>query len=256
MILLLDIGNTNIKIGAVVDGEIVRTWRLATDHKKTADEYGMVFMDLLSSQGFSFASVEGIIISSVAPALNYTIEHMCSYYTNIKPIMVSNKINLGIELNYLNPAELGADRIINAVGAHHYYGGPAITVDFGSATTFGMIDENGNFLGGAIAPGIKSSAESLTNTAAKLPRIELVRPQSIIGRSTIENMQAGVIYGFTGLVEGIVAKMKAESGYDNVKVIATGGMSQLVTSGGTKIIDVVDRALSLKGLLRLYQLNK
>ena len=170
--------------------------------------------------------------------------------------MVSNKINLGIELNYLNPAELGADRIINAVGAHHYYGGPAITVDFGSAPTFGMIDENGNFLGGAIAPGIKSSAESLTNTAAKLPRIELVRPQSIIGRSTIENMQAGVIYGFTGLVEGIVAKMKAESGYDNVKVIATGGMSQLVTSGGTKIIDVVDRALSLKGLLRLYQLNK
>jgi len=256
MVLLLDIGNTNIKIGAVVDGDIVRTWRVATDHKKTADEYGMVFMDLLSSQGFSFADVEGIIISSVAPALNYTIEHMCSYYTNIKPIMVSSKINLGIDLNYINPAELGADRIINAVGAHYCYGGPAITVDFGSATTFGMIDEKGNFLGGAIAPGIKSSAESLTNTAAKLPRIELIRPKTIIGKSTIENMQAGVIYGFTGLVEGIVAKMKAESGFENVKVIATGGMSQLVTSGGTKVIDVVDRALSLKGLLRLYQLNK
>ncbi len=256
MVLLLDIGNTNIKIGAVVDGEIVRTWRIATDHKKTADEYGMVFMDLLSSQGFSFKEVEGIIISSVAPALNYTIEHMCSYYTNIKPIMVSNKINLGMNIKYSHPAELGADRIINAVGAHHYYGGPAITVDFGSATTFGIIDGEGNFLGGAIAPGIKSSAESLTNTAAKLPRIELIRPKNIIGRSTVENMQAGIIYGFTGLVEGIVAKMKAESGFGDVKVIATGGMSELVTSGGTKIIDVVDRALSLKGLLKLYQLNK
>ena len=256
MVLLLDIGNTNIKIGAVIDDKIVRTWRIATDHKKTADEYGMVFMDLLSSQGFSFDDVEGIIISSVAPALNYTIEHMCSYYTRIKPIMVSNKIKLSMDIKYINPAELGADRIINAVGAHHCYGGPAITVDFGSATTFGIIDKEGNFLGGAIAPGIKSSAESLTNTAAKLPRIELIRPETIIGQTTVQNMQAGVIYGFTGLVEGIVAKMKEESGFSEVKVIATGGMSQLVTSGGTKIIDVVDRALSLKGLLALYNLNK
>ncbi len=255
MVILLDIGNTNIKIGAVVGERIVRTWRVATDHKKTADEYGMVFMDLLSTEGFSFNDVEGIIISSVAPALNYTIEHMCSYYTHIKPIMVSHKINLGMKLDYVNPAELGADRIINAVGAYHCYGGPAITVDFGSATTFGMVDANGNFLGGAIAPGIKSSAESLTNTAAKLPRIELIRPKTIIGKTTVENMQAGVIYGFTGLVEGIVSKMKAESGFEDVKVIATGGMSELVTSGGTKIIDTVDRALSLKGLLRLYQLN-
>lgn len=255
MVLLLDIGNTNIKIGAVVDGNIVRTWRIATEHKKTADEYGMVFMELLSSQGFSFDEVEGIIISSVAPALNYTIEHMCSYYTHIKPIMVSNKINLGMDIKYLNPAELGADRIINAVGAYHCYGGPAITVDFGSATTFGMIDGEGNFLGGAIAPGIKSSAEALTNTAAKLPRIELIRPETIIGKTTVQNMQAGIIYGFTGLVEGIIAKMKAESGFENAKVVATGGMSELVTSGGTKVIDTIDRALSLKGLLKLYQLN-
>ncbi|MBQ9114744.1 MAG: type III pantothenate kinase [Clostridia bacterium] len=255
MVILLDIGNTNIKIGAVIGDKIVRTWRIATDHKKTADEYGMVFMDLLSSQGFSFDDVEGIIISSVAPALNYTIEHMCSYYTHIKPIMVSNKIKLGMDIKYLNPAELGADRIINAVGAYHYYGGPAMTVDFGSATTFGMIDGEGNFLGGAIAPGIKSSAEALTNTAAKLPRIELIRPETIIGKSTVQNMQAGIIYGFTGLVEGIIAKMKQESGFENAKVIATGGMSELVTSGGTKIIDTIDRALSLKGLLKLYQLN-
>ena len=256
MVILLDVGNTNIKIGVLKDGKITTTWRIASDHTKTADEFGMVFFDLLSSKGYSFNDVEGMIMSSVAPALNYTIEHMCSYYTHKRPIMVNNLINLGIQLNYLVPEELGADRIVNAVAAYYEYGGPCITVDFGSATTFGFIDAEGVFLGGAIAPGIKSSAEALTNTAAKLPRIELIRPKSIIGRTTVQNMQAGIIYGFTGLVEGIIGRMIEESGYDKVKVIATGGMSELVTSSGSKIIDTVDRALSLKGLKILYDLNK
>lgn len=256
MVILLDVGNTNIKIGVLKDGKITTTWRIASDHTKTADEFGMVFFDLLSSKGYSFNDVEGMIMSSVAPALNYTIEHMCSYYTRKRPIMVNNRINLGIQLNYLVPEELGADRIVNAVAAYYEYGGPCITVDFGSATTFGFIDAEGVFLGGAIAPGIKSSAEALTNTAAKLPRIELIRPSSIIGRTTVQNMQAGIIYGFTGLVEGIIGRMTEESGYDKVKVIATGGMSELVTSSGSKIIDTVDRALSLKGLKILYDLNK
>ncbi len=255
MVILLDVGNTNIKIGVVEGKEILRTFRIATDHNKTADEYGMVFLELISTVGYTFSDVEGIIMSSVAPALNYTIEHMCLYYTKQKPIMVTSDLELGIELNYTVPAELGSDRIVNAVAVHHLYGGPAITVDFGSATTFGMIDENGNFLGGAIAPGIKSSAESLTNTAAKLPRIELVRPQSIIGKTTIANMQAGIIYGFTGLVDGIITHMIEESGYNNVKVVATGGMSQLVTATKNSTIKVVDRALSLKGLQILYELN-
>lgn len=256
MVILLDVGNTNIKIGVLEGDKITTTWRIASDHTKTADEFGMVFFDLLSSKGYSFNDVEGMIMSSVAPALNYTIEHMCSYYTHKRPIMVNNRINLGITLNYLVPEELGADRIVNAVAAYYEYGGPCITVDFGSATTFGFIDAKGVFLGGAIAPGIKSSAEALTNTAAKLPRIELIRPKSIIGRTTVQNMQAGIIYGFTGLVEGIIDKMIKESGYTEVKVIATGGMSELVTSGGSKIIDTVDRALSLKGLKILYNLNK
>lgn len=256
MVILLDVGNTNIKIGVLEGGKITTTWRIASDHTKTADEFGMVFFDLLSSKGYSFNDVEGMIMSSVAPALNYTIEHMCSYYTHKRPIMVNNCINLGIQLNYLVPEELGADRIVNAVAAYYEYGGPCITVDFGSATTFGFIDADGVFLGGAIAPGIKSSAEALTNTAAKLPRIELIRPKSIIGRTTVQNMQAGIIYGFTGLVEGIIGRMIEESGYDKVKVIATGGMSELVTSSGSKIIDTVDRALSLKGLKILYDLNK
>lgn len=256
MVILLDVGNTNIKIGVLKDDRIVKTWRLASDHTKTADEFGMVFMDLLQSAGYTFKDVTGIIMSSVAPSLNYTIEHMCTFYTGKKPIMVTNKINLGIKIDYIVPEELGADRIINAVGAQNAYGGPAVIVDFGSATTFGIIDEQGNFLGGAIAPGIKSSAEALTNTAAKLPRIELIRPKSIIGRTTIENMQAGVLFGFTGLVEGIVTHMIEESGFKDVKVIATGGLSELVAANNKKLFDVVDRALSLKGLKYLYNLNK
>lgn len=256
MVLLLDIGNTNIKIGVMEGGKIVTTWRIASDHNKTADEFGMVFMDLMSSKGYTFDAVDGIIISSVAPALNYTIEHMCRYYTHKKPIMVNSRINLGIKLKYFVPEELGADRIVNAVAAYYEYGGPCITVDFGSATTFGFIDGKGNFLGGAIAPGIKSSAEALTNTAAKLPRIELIRPQSIIGKTTVQNMQAGIIYGFQGLVDGIITRMIRESGCDNVKVIATGGMSELVASGSGKNFDIVDRALSLKGLMKIYELNK
>ncbi|MDR3186617.1 MAG: type III pantothenate kinase [Christensenellaceae bacterium] len=254
MVLLLDIGNTNIKIGVVDNSKIIKTWRIATDHTKTADEFGMIFLDLLSSIGRSFDSVEGTIMCSVAPALNYTIEHMCVYYTKKRPIMVNTKLNLGIKLNYIVPEELGADRILNAVAAFNLYGGPSIIIDFGSATTFGIIDANGTFLGGAIAPGIKSSAESLTNTAAKLPRIELLRPASIIGRTTVENMQSGIIFGFTGLVKGIINEMRSESGFLNAKVIATGGMSELVT-GGPQFIDIVDRALSLKGLQMLYDLN-
>ncbi|MFA5449932.1 MAG: type III pantothenate kinase [Clostridia bacterium] len=256
MVILLDVGNTNIKIGIIRDDKLTNTWRIAADHRKTADEFGMIFLDLFSAYGYCFSEVEGIIISSVAPALNYTIEHMCTWYTKKKPIMVHSKLNLGLKLNYLFPEELGADRIVTAVAAHNLYGGPAITVDFGSATTFGLIDDKGVFLGGAIAPGIKSSAESLTNTAAKLPRIELVKPSSVIGRTTIENMQAGVIFGFVGLVEGIIKELILASGFEKVKVIATGGMSQIVINGGTKMIDVVDRSLSLKGLKILYDLNK
>lgn len=256
MVLLLDIGNTNIKIGVLEGSRIVTTWRIASDHNKTADEFGMVFMDLMSSKGYSFDDVEGIIISSVAPALNYTIEHMCRYYTHKKPIMVTSRIKLGVNIRYSVPEELGADRIVNAVAAYYEYGGPCITVDFGSATTFGYIDADGNFLGGAIAPGIKSSAEALTNTAAKLPRIELVRPGSIIGKTTVQNMQAGIIYGFQGLVDGIITEMISEAGAPDVKVIATGGMSELVAQGSRRQFDIVDRALSLKGLRKIYELNK
>ena len=253
MVILLDIGNTNIKIGALENGKIVKTWRIASDHTKTADEFGMMFLDLLSTHNYTFKDVDGIIMSSVAPALNYTIEHMCKYYTGKKPIIVNKDLKMNIDIKYLVPEELGADRIVNSVAAYEIYGGPCVIVDFGSATTFNLISDKGEFLGGAIAPGIKSSSESLTNTAAKLPRIELIKPKTIIGKTTIQNMQAGIIYGFSGLVEAIVKGMIRESGYEKVKVIATGGMSELVAQD---IFDTIDRSLSLKGLKLLYELNK
>lgn len=253
MVILLDIGNTNIKIGALENGKIVKTWRIASDHTKTADEFGMMFLDLLSTHNYTFKDVDGIIMSSVAPALNYTIEHMCKYYTGKKPIIVNKDLKMNIDIKYLVPEELGADRIVNSVAAYEIYGGPCVIVDFGSATTFNLISDKGEFLGGAIAPGIKSSSESLTNTAAKLPRIELIKPKTIIGKTTIQNMQAGIIYGFSGLVEAIVKGLIRESGYEKVKVIATGGMSELVAQD---IFDTIDRSLSLKGLKLLYELNK
>ena len=254
MILLMDIGNTNIKIGLANDKKTEFTWRVATDYNRTADEIGVVLLNLLQRNGYSFNDVEGVIVSSVAPQVNYTIDHMCSYYMKKKPIMVSAKLNLGnLSLDYTK-SEIGADRIVNAVAAYKQYGGPCIVVDFGTATTFGAIDSNGVFEGGLIAPGIKASTESLVNTAAKLPRIELTKPQDVLGKNTVENMQSGIIYGFTGLVEYIINKIKENPKYANAKVIATGGMSQLVTEN-SNIIDVVDRALSLKGLHILYDLN-
>lgn len=255
MILLMDVGNTNIKIGLANDKKNLNTWRIATDYTRTADEFGMVLFDLLKQSGYNFTDINGIILSSVAPSINYTLEHMCTYYMHIKPIMVSHKLNLGkVTLDY-SLHELGSDRIVNAVAGYELYGGPVIIVDFGSATTFGAVNADGVFCGGLIAPGIKSSVESLVNVAAKLPRIELIKPTSILGKNTVENMQSGVIYGFTGLVEYIIKSIKKEPEFVNAKVIATGGMSQLVTQN-SDIIDTVDRALSLKGLKILYDYNK
>ncbi len=257
MILLMDVGNSNIKIGLANEQKTVKTWRIATDTNKTADEFGMILFDLLEQNNYKFEDIDGIIISSVAPSINYTLEHMCLYYMHVKPIMVSHSINLGgLTIDY-NKQELGSDRIVNAVAAYKNYGGPVITVDFGSATTFGVIDSNGVFVGGLIAPGIKSSTESLVNITAKLPRIELVMPDSIIGKNTVANMQAGIIYGFTGLVDYIVRGIKAEKGFENAKVVATGGMSQLlIQDSKNNLVDVIDRALSLKGLRILYDENK
>ncbi|MEG1663390.1 MAG: type III pantothenate kinase, partial [Clostridia bacterium] len=208
MILTMDIGNTNVKIGIFVGDEMKATWRVSTAASHTADEYGMVIYDLLRQTGAHFKDIEGAVMSSVAPSLNYTIEHMCNYYMGYTPLVVDNTTDTGIKIEYEHPSELGADRIVGAAAAYHFYGGPVIVVDFGSATTFNLVTADGRYIGGAIAPGIKTATESLVKTAAKLPRIELTAPDDIVGKSTKSCMQAGIIFGYTGLVEYLVRKYK------------------------------------------------
>ena len=252
MLLVIDAGNTNIKLGIFDGDELVFSWRMSVKVMRTADEMGITMQNLFTTKGISFEDIDGIIMSSVSPSINYTIEHACMHYMNIKPMMVGVGVKTGLNIKYLNPHEVGADRIVNSVAGYKLYGGPCIIVDFGTATTFNMISDKGEFLGGAIAPGIKTSLDSLVNNASKLMRIELNKPDNIIGKTTAANMQAGTIYGF----KYITQKMREESGFMEAKVIATGGLSELVTQVDSNIIDVIDRYLTLKGLKIIYNMNK
>ena len=250
----LDIGNTNIKAGVFNGPELVDYWRISTDRTKSSDEYGILLLNLFAHSKIDPA-VDGIIMSSVVPTINFTIEHMCSNYFNQTPMQVVPGIKTGINLKYENPRELGSDRIVNAVAAYELYGGPCIFIDFGTATTFGVVSERGEFLGGAICPGIKLASEALTERTSRLPKIELVKPESVIGRNTVSNMQSGLVYGFIGQVTYLIDCMKRELGAPNAKVIATGGMSRLIASG-TDAIDEIDGLLTLKGLRIIYERNQ
>ena len=219
------------------------------------DEYYLSVKDLFMTKGIAFTDIDGVIISSVNPALNYTFEHLITTYFPVKPMMVGSGIKTGLNIKYDNPKEVGADRIVNSVAAYRTYGGPCIVIDCGTATTFNVIGAKGEFMGGAISFGLKASADALSQKASKLPKIELVRPEKAIGKSTITNMQSGIINGYIGMVEYIVKKLKSEMPYDSVKVIATGGLSEIV-SADSDVIDVVDRTLTLRGLNILYKMNK
>lgn len=254
MLLAIDIGNTNVVLG-VFDGETLRqSWRIGTKASMTEDEYAMIVKDLFGFAGIEFAQVDGIIISSVVPPLLPIMSGMSRKYFRIEPMVVTHELKAGIMLTYDNPREIGADRIVNAAAAYQRYGGPLIIVDFGTATTFCAITKTGEYLGGAITPGLKISAEALYERAAKLPRVELVKPRSVIGRDTISAMQAGILYGYAGLVDGIVERMQKELGSD-AKVIATGGLAELVAPQ-TKSIAEVRPNLTLEGLLYLYLTNR
>lgn len=264
MLLAMDIGNTNVKIGvfdsnksgASCDGFIpVASWRMSTKAYRTADEYGMVLYDLLNQQGVKFEDIEDTVMSSVAPALNYTVEHMCKYYIGKKPLSISHTLDTGILLEYDHPSELGADRIVGAAAAYHFYGGPVIEVDFGSATTFNLVSGDGKFIGGAIAPGIMTATESLVTMTAKLPRIELTPPEDVVGKNTRDCMRSGIIFGYTGLVKYMIDKYKSLPQMQGAKVVATGGLSEIVASTEPRLFDVVDRALALKGLKFIYDRN-
>ncbi|RXT09022.1 type III pantothenate kinase [Ammoniphilus sp. CFH 90114] len=254
MILVIDVGNTNIALGVFKKAELKYHWKVSTERNKTVDEYGILVKSLFKDVDLPVEEIEGVIMASVVPPLMYTIESMCLKYFQHKPMVIGPGVKTGMNIKAENPREVGADRIVNAVSAIHYYGAPLIVVDFGTATTFCYIDPNGQWAGGSIAPGIKISTEALFNRAAKLPRIEITRPTSVLGRNTIVAMQAGIYYGFVGQVNEIVRRMKGESGV-SPKVVATGGMAELFKHE-TDSIDIVDPFLTLNGLMLIYERNR
>ena len=253
MLLVLDIGNSNIVMGAYDGAKLLRHWRISTDRQKTGDEYGILINELFRYQGLSLSDIQAIIISSVVPPLVVPLHKMCERYFHIRPLIVGPGIRTGIRLNYENPRSIGADRIVNVIGAHEQYGGPLIVIDIGTATTFDIVAENGDFLGGVIAPGLGSSAEALFQRAAQLPRIELVPLKTVVCRSTIHGMQAGIIYGYVGQIDAIVRRIKAELAME-MKVVATGGFARMVAKE-SQTIDKVDHFLTLTGLRVLYERN-
>lgn len=255
MVLVIDVGNTNIKYGIFDNENLVASFRVSSMLTRTADEYGAVLVNLLKDKGIEKKEINGVIVSSVIPSLNYTICHMCEYFFAITPLMVGPGIKTGLNIKVENPKEVGADRIVNSVSALNKYGTPIIVIDFGTATTFNVIDESGALIGGVIAPGIKSSLESLVHSTAQLPMIELRPPKTVIAKTTESNMQAGIIFGFVGLVDNIVDKIKYELNDMNIKVIATGGMGEIIAKE-SKSIDKVDRTLTLDGLKFIYALNE
>ncbi len=253
MILVLDVGNTNTKCGLFDENGLMHSWRIATDTDITSDELGITICSFFDYLTLKTDDVERIIISSVIPSHNYTLTHMCRTYFDKEPCMVGPGIKTGINILYENPKELGSDRIVNAVAAYELYGGPVITVDFGTATSYGAISEKGDFLGGVICPGLKISAEALTRNAAKLPHVDLKIPQTVINRSTISCMQSGILYGYVGEVDYILRKMKREMG-GKPKVIATGGLADMIASE-TDMIDRIDPLLTLTGLYLIDKKN-
>ncbi len=254
MIIVFDIGNTNIKLGLFDGDELVETLRLASA-SKTSDEYWLLVKDMLDVKSLSPRSIEGAVISSVNPYLNYTFEHMVETYFGTKPIFVGSGVKTGLNIRYDNPKELGTDRVAGCVAAYKLYGGPCIVIDCGTATTFNVVSENGEFLGGAISFGLKSATEALTDTTARLPKIELAVPKKIIGRTTITSMQSGIVYGYSGMIESMVRRIEKEAELPQVKVIATGGISDIVNRC-VSVIDIVDRTLTLRGLNIIYNINK
>ena len=254
MIICIDVGNTNIKYGLFDKDKLVLSFRVATDHKKTSDEYGGQLLSILNNNNIQLADIYGGIISSVVPPLDYTIERMCKVYLKIKPLMLEPGLKTGLNLKVDNAKEVGADRVLNNVAALLKYKAPLIIVDFGTATTFNVINDNNEFIGGVIAPGIKGSLDSLVNGTAKLPRVEIEKPETVIGKNTVTNMQSGIFYGFAGLVEYIIKRIKRELKSDNITTIATGGFAEIIANEISSI-DHVDKLLTLNGLKYLYYLN-
>lgn len=258
MIFVIDVGNTNIVLGVYEKEKLKVSWRISTDYTRTADEFGIQFLDLFNVEGININDIHGIIVSSVVPNIMYSLTHSLNKYFHLEPIVVGPGVKTGINIKYDNPKEVGADRIVNAVAAHEKFKRNLIIIDFGTATTFCAVTSSGDYLGGTISPGIKISANALFERAAKLPRISLIKTEHVICKNTVTSMQSGIINGYIGLVEYIVKKMKEELKEYNpgeIMVIATGGLSKLI-SKYTNTIDYVETNLTLDGLRIIYDKNK
>ena len=253
MLLTLDISNTSIKAGVFSGDHLLAHWRFATERQKLADDYAMLLLGLFQASGIPASEIKGVSMSCVVPPLRSVFDDLARSYLHLTPLIVGPGIKTGVKLAVDNPREVGADRVVNSLATYRLYGGPAIAIAFGTATVFDCISAQGEYLGGAIAPGMATSLESLTRSAAQLFQVELVRPSKAIGKNTVTTMQSGVVLGFAGLVEGLVKRLKSELG--EAKVIATGGLAEVIAPA-TDVIDIVDLQLTLKGLKLIYELNQ
>lgn len=251
MLLVIDIGNTNTSLGIYRDENLIAHWRLTTVRERTADEIGVLSRQMLDLSDIDYRRISAVIIASVVPPLNFAFQKMSESYFGHKAIFVDNTLDFGLKIKYNPPSDVGADRIVDAVAAIEKYGVPCIVVDFGTATTFDAINSRGEYLGGVIAPGITISSDALFQRAAKLPRVEIKRPEKVIGSTTVGSIQSGLYYGYAGLVDGILRRMLEELG-EKTKVIATGGLAPLI-SQASELIETVDDTLTLEGLRLIYQ---
>ena len=254
MLLAIDVGNTNLTLGLYEGDQLGPRWRLATDHERMPDEYGLQFVGLLTHEALKAKDISGICLASVVPPLTSRIVQACNQYLGREPLVVDAGVKTGVRVRYENPKAVGADRIADAAAVQRLYGGPACVVDFGTATTFDGISKEGDYLGGAIAPGIGIAAEALFLRTAKLPRVDLQRPPNAIGRNTVHAMQSGLLFGYVALVEGMVDRFRMELG-DDMKVIATGGLGEIIAAE-TEVIQVVAPWLTLEGLRIIWNLNR
>ena len=255
MLLTVDVGNTNITLGLFEGKDIHSTFRITTQAVRTSDEFGSLIAEMIVRKGIDIKSIKDVIISSVVPKVMYSLNSGIIKYFGIEPIIVGIGTKTGIKINRTDPREVGSDRIVDAVAAYELYGGPCIVVDFGTATTYDLILKDGTFEAGVTSPGIKICAKALWDGTAKLPEVEIKKPASILGKDTISSMQAGIVYGYIGQTEYIIDKMKEESGLENLKVIATGGMGRIIYKN-TDRIDVYDNELTLQGMRIIYEKNR
>ena len=260
MILAFDVGNTDIVLGVFQNGELIQNWRMETMRHRSADEYGMIVKQLFEFEGITFKDIKDVIVSTVVPSVLYTLQHVAKKYFNTRAMVIGPGIKTGLKIVYDDPVQVGADRIVNAVAALNKYGGPIIIIDFGTATTFCACTKDWRYVGGSIAPGIKISSDALFEKTAKLPRIEIDEPTSVICKNTIESMQSGLVYGHRGMVEYITSRMKSELAEvdgtgESVRVIGTGGMANLIQAG-VSCIDAIDKNLTLEGMSYIYEKNK